>query len=121
MDMYIHWLEEDWANRGWYDDAFDSVRQLLKRKPSYVDFFVKKWLEADGDLEERRLLYPMILCGAPIKECLEFGVEHDDLTDGELRYVFDFWWLKKDSSYSPMSWDEYEQWLEKQKKLDGRT
>lgn len=91
--------------------------QCFKEKPSRVDFFVQKW-RAEPTKREQGILYLAIIAGAPIGECIKWGVDHDDFGDWDLSEM-GYYYLNEDGSYTPMSWEDYDQWFTKQKEIEG--
>ncbi|PUA28273.1 MAG: hypothetical protein B0W54_17520 [Cellvibrio sp. 79] len=60
----------------------------------------------------------MILGAAPIKECIDYAIEFEDFGDPDLS-DFGFHYLDDRGNYTPMSWEDYDSWLERQKVIDG--
>jgi fermentation-respiration switch protein FrsA (DUF1100 family) len=98
------------------DAAYEILKQSFKRYPSRVDYFVKRWRATPAE-SERRILYRAILEGVPISECIKWGIDHDDFGDWDLSEM-GYYYLNSDGSYTPMSWEDYDQWLAKQKEIE---
>jgi hypothetical protein len=99
------------------EEDFEILGKYFKEKPSRVDFFVQKW-RAGPTKREQGILYLAIIAGAPISECIKWGIDHDDFGDWDLSEM-GYYYLNEDGSYTPMSWEDYDQWLAKQKEIEG--
>lgn len=105
-----------------FDEAYqDGLMRCLAQRPSRVDYLVKRWPGATHQHRER--LFYAILCGAPIRECLEWGVKYDEfeydaVNDRDLsEYNFPYLDAKGEADF--MSWEEYDVWLKAQKEKEG--
>ena len=99
------------------EENFEFLRRCFIEKPSRVDFFVKMW-RGGATRRERQILYIAILEGVPISECIQWGIDHSQFGDWDLSEM-DYYYLNEDGSYTPMSWEDYDQWLAKQKEIEG--
>ncbi|WP_281559528.1 hypothetical protein [Thalassomonas sp. RHCl1] len=104
----------------WTDDCFDEsnfseIHEILKKNPSYVDFFVKR---IDMDSADMDTLYLLIINVIPLSSCVTYALEKEDwLVDD----FVEFEWFNGLDDFSLMDAAQYEQWLVKQKKAEGRS
>lgn len=99
------------------EEDFEMLGQYFKEKPSRVDFFVQMW-RAAPTRREKNILYLAVIAGVPIRECIQWGIDHDNFGDWDLSEM-GYYYLNDGGSYSAMSWDDYDQWLTKQKEIEG--
>jgi hypothetical protein len=99
------------------EEDIEMLGIFFKEKPTRVDFFVQKWRENPTEKEKERL-YLAILAGAPVSECIQWAIDHADFGDWDLSEM-SYYYLNEDGGYTPMSWEDYDQWLAKQKEIEG--
>jgi hypothetical protein len=124
MWKYVYEMQIDMSYLGgmFTGSSRDVLRQyIFLKRPSRVDYLVQRWKGASFEHKER--LYFAILCGVPLKECMEWGVKHcgfeyDEVSDRNLSdYRFPYLDAKGETEF--MSWDDYAIWLKVQKEKEG--
>ncbi|SIO92565.1 hypothetical protein [Vibrio spartinae] len=117
MDHFELKLEDIYRSEYFDEASYINIDDFLHSHPSYVDFFVQK---LESEPENMEVLYLIIIQIVPLDCCIKHALECEDWTYQD----FDeckFSWYKDRESFSPMTREEYEQWLAKQMINEGRA
>lgn len=98
------------------EGVYPGLEELIREKPASVDFFVRKW-DSWTPLE-KCMMFNVVLAGVPIKEIIDYAIEHCHFEDRDLS-DFNFWYLAADGSYEDVTWTQYDDWLKERLKIDG--
>lgn len=114
-------LEQLWHAENFDEANIQAIHDILKEKPSYVDYFVEM-LNPDSsnqppdDSPALDSLYLVILPVIPLESCVRYALDKDDWTIEDFR---SFHWFEGSDTFQPMSAIDYIGWLERQIYTDG--
>ncbi|WP_261888148.1 hypothetical protein [Vibrio rhizosphaerae] len=117
MDHFEWKLEKIYRNEYFDEASYVNIDDFLQEHPSYVDLFVQKLASEPENME---VLYLIIIQIVPLDCCIKHALECEDWTYEDF-VECKFSWYKDRESFSPMTREEYEQWLTKQMIKEGRA
>lgn len=114
-------LEKLWHAENFDEANIQAIHDILKEKPSYVDYFVEMLNpdlphEPPDDSPALDSLYLIILPVIPLKSCVRYALDKDGWTLEDFR---SFHWFECVDTFKPMSRSDYLIWLARQTNTDG--
>lgn len=114
-------LEKLWHAENFDEANIQAIHDILKDKPSYVDYFVEMLNpdlahEPPDDSPALDSLYLIILPVIPLKSCVRYALDKDGWTLEDFR---SFHWFECVDTFKPMSRSDYLIWLARQTNTDG--
>ncbi|MEM9103826.1 MAG: hypothetical protein AAGB12_16075 [Pseudomonadota bacterium] len=114
MDKVEHELNKLWSDGSFDEYNLSEIEDILKRNPSYVDFFVRK---IDIESSQMDTLYLIVLNAFPLESCIRYAIDKDDWVVEDFS---EYDWFEGVGTFKPMSLSDYENWLSQQMIKDGR-
>lgn len=114
-------LEKLWHAENFDEANIQAIHDILKEKPSYVDYFVEM-LNPDSsnqppdDSPALDSLYLIILPVIPLENCVHYALDKDGWT---IEDFHSFHWFEGSDTFKPMFRADYLIWLARQTNTDG--